>query len=1183
MAKKLKKTLCAVLAVIMAFGCFSLTVAAYTGYDHDGTNTSLKVRSEVSVDASSYTVGSTVTATVTLEHPDNEAIGWIGTIAFDDSLLEYKSATLGDGFNYFDYISNKVTTTFVPVAENTSVESLTAGYGGSAYNMTSLCRLLGTPAFTADHLSLMPIAVISDGKAKGTSTVITLTFETKAETSATAITLLPSYVFSSNHGYFDCAAPVEDDGTYVTAYSAIKNPTQFEITNGSGETYYNIVFNWHGDSATKRTKQGDQPEVPSVSGYQDDEKIYTFSAWKDDATGTEYAPENIPVATGTASYTAQYSSEYRNYPVTFTWHGGSATVNTHWGVAPEAPTDIQPYTEGGKTYTFTGWSPAVAAYDGTVTAYEATYSSVSVMHEITFNVNGTPTVVSTAEGSQPQAPSVPSYQDNEKIYTFSVWKDDATGQTYTTANLPVATGTASYTAQFTDEYKNYPVTFTWHGGSTTVNTHWGVAPVAPTNIPSYEEGGKTYTHNGWNPTVAAYDGTVTSYEATYSSEVIVYDIIFIVNGKETTVKTNAGAMPQAPVVSAYSEGDFDYTPDGWTPDLAPASADGTTYTAKFKETFVEAIYDSVDAAIVEAGKVNRDIYTADSLANLDEAIANADVEHKLGRTKQDQVNGFATAILNAIAVLDEKPADYTAYHAAKSALETELAKTDAYTPESIAAVTAALADIDNALDKDLKITKQSIVEKAEQDVKALTAQLVAKADKTTLKSLIDDAEALNPEKYVDFSGVTAALATANQVYNDDNATDQAVSDATNALRNALNALVFKPANYTAWQTLVNSFNNIDTNYYTPESVAAVNAVIERVKENQDINYQGELNALCGELDSAINALELIREWTGETDWEGNVYDSFGSNLIFTQKVNPDDASDIEVEVRINHPNYDISMLQIAALYDANAMSFVSAEIKNGTELYSNTKASDFNPADYSLPAMTNASVLKIAADFDNALAATEASEDLVMVLKFRATGAAATSYIKCVPLESNEVVTDGESVFSQILTSDGDKEWLHNDIANLILGEGAGGTITGTFACNYNDSAEVTIKLMNGDVEVAKTTATGEDSAYTFGDVAPGNYSIVMSANGSLGYTINNIEVNAGETTTVQSVTLLFGDYDGDGTISVSDFNYIITAYSTNDYSVKADVDGDGVISVSDINYAISHYLKMDTEQVLDI
>lgn len=277
------------------------------------------------------------------------------------------------------------------------------------------------------------------------------------------------------------------------------------------------------------------------------------------------------------------------------------------------------------------------------------------------------------------------------------------------------------------------------------------------------------------------------------------------------------------------------------------------------------------------------------------------------------------------------------------------------------------------------------------------------------------------------------------------------------------------------------------------------------------------------------------------------------------------------------------MLQIAALYDAKAMTFVSAEIKNGTEIYAETKAADFNPTDYSLPAMANASILKVAADYDTALAVTEATEDLVMVLKFKATGVVPSSYIKSVPLQSNEVVTAGESVFSQILTSEGGKEWMHNDIANLVLAEGAGGTITGTFTCNYNKTADVTIQLMSGDVEVAKTTATGNNPDYTFLDVAPGTYTIKMSAVGSLGYKILNVVVEAGETNTIPSVTLLFGDYDGDGTVSVSDFNYIITAYSTNDYSVEADVDGDGVISVGDINYAISHYLKMSTEQELDL
>ena len=1181
MAKKMKKALCAVLAVIMAFSCFSLTVAAYTGYDHSGTNTSLKVRSEVSVDASSYSVGSTVTATIKLDHPDNDAIGWIGTVAFDDSVLEYKSATLGDGFEYFDYTSGKVTESFVPVAENKDVSTLTAGYGGSAYTMTSLCRLLGTPAFADSHLSLLPVAVISEGKTKGTSTVITLTFEAKATTSATAMSLLPSYVFSSDHGYYDCAAPVEDDGAYLTAYSAIKTPTQFAITGGGGETYYDITFTWHGGSAVKNTKQGSMPEIPTE----------VPASWTtDDDNYVHYYEGNWSPAVVAATSATTYEAVYRDQfvPASFTDYNtikanaiakrDNGTVWTDETLAVlNAALAVDVSAKGKSTADQADVNAAAAAIQD---AADNLIEKQATVYQITFNVNGTPTVVSTTEGARPQAPNVPSYQDNEKTYTFSAWKDDVTGTEYTTATLPAATGVASYTAQYTWVYREYPVTFSWRGGSTTVNTHWGVAPVAPTNIPSYEEGGKTYTHNGWNPAISAYDGTVTSYEATYSSEAIIYDIIFIVNGTEQHVSTAAGAIPQAPEVSGYSEGDYDYTPDGWEPALAPASANGTTYTAKYKETFVPADYTAVNAAIAQAGQINRDIYTADSLADLDAAILAADVEHPLGRTQKTTVDGFATAIVNAIGALVEKPADYTAYNNAKSALETELAKTDAYTPDSIATVSGLLADIDNALDKNLKITSQSVVEKAAQDVTALQAQLVAKADKSILKSLIDDAEALDPNKYVDFSGVTSALATANDVYNNDNATDQQVVDATNALRNALSALVFKGADYTAWNALINSFNNIDTNYYTPESVAAVNAVIDQVKLDQDINYQDTLDALCSDLETAINNLQLIRTWEGETDWEGVSHETFGSNLIFTQKVNPDDATDIEVEVKINHPNYDISMLQIAALYDAKAMTFVSADIKNGTEIYTQTKAADFAPADYSLPAMANASILKIAADFDTALAATNATEDLVMVLKFKATGAVPASYIKSVPLQSNEVVTDGESVFSQILTSEGSKEWMHNDVANLVLAEGAGGTVTGTFTCMANNKENVTLTLTDGTNSYS-VIKTGNKPDYTFLDVVPGTYRIEMTANGSLGFKVYNVVVEAGGVVQVPSVQLIFGNYDNDNEITIFDIASIIPNVYNFTYEAQADFDGSGDIDIMDAAGTVPYMLTNSGTQEL--
>ena len=1176
MAKQIKKAFCVVLAVIMALTCFTVSVMAYSGYDHDGTNTSLKVQSVVKADKTSYNIGDTVTATITLNHPDNDVIGWKGAIAFDSQVLEYKSATVGDGFAYYSTI-------FEPVATETAVSSLTAGRNGASYDMASLCRLIGANTFT--KLSLIPVTVISNGVEAGNDhTVITLTFEAKANVSATNISLLPSYVYSSAYGYYDCAASAKEVGdddsvSYITAYSAIRATTAFAITDGGsgGDTFYQITFQWHGGSETISVKEGDVPAYPAPADYtsDDDDYNHTFKEWT----------PALVAATATATYIADYNdvwvdASYINYnsvkEAAIAKRGdGSAWTPESVAVLDAAlAVDVSGLGKGHQ-------SQVDAAQIDIQNAADNLVEKQAVSYDITFVVNGNPVVVPTTENTRPQAPAVQGYSDNEKNYTFSKWKDNETGIEYTSAELPVATKAATYTAQYSGTFIEYPVTFTWNGGSTVVNTHWGVAPVAPTNIPSYEAGGKTYSHNGWNPAVAAYDGTVTSYEATYSSEAIIYNIIFVVNGEETTVPTAAGTMPQAPAVSGYSEGDYDYTPDGWNPALAPASANGTTYTAKFTETFVPADYTSVNAAITEAGKVNRDIYTDESLAALDDAIAAADVENPLGRTQQSAVNSYAADILDAIDNLKYKPADYTAYNTAKANLETELAKTDAYTPDSIAAVTAALADIDNGLDKTLEIINQDTVNQAEAAVNALFAQLVQKADKSSLKSLIDQAEALNPDLYVDFSGVTAALTEANRVYNDGNATDQEVIDAKNALNTELGKLQFKPADYSAWEAIVNRYNNIDTDYYTPESVAEVEAVIAQIKENQDINYQDELNALAAQLEAKVNSLELITKWQGEADWEGVDHPYFGSNLEFVQKVNPDDASDIEIEVYLNHPSYDVSMLQIAALYDYSAMRFVSAEIKNGTEIYDETKAAAFNPADYSLKAMANPYILKIAADYDPALSVTNASKDLVMVLKFRATGQSATSYIKAVPLASN--TTPDKSVFSQALTSAGAKEFMHNDAANLVLAEGAGGSITGTFVSKYNNTAEVKIALYDGDNEVDSVVATGANPDYSFAGVADGTYTIKMSAVGSLGFTVNNVVVKSGENTSVPSVSLLFGDYDGNGVIATTDFSNIITAYSTNTYEAAADVDGNGVITTSDINYAISHYNKLDTEQVITL
>lgn len=75
--------------------------------------------------------------------------------------------------------------------------------------------------------------------------------------------------------------------------------------------------------------------------------------------------------TGIGSFTA------KTFTVAFTWHGGSSSATYTYGDSLAAPTVDATYTEGGATYTFTGWSPAVPATVTAADTYVAQYEMTS--------------------------------------------------------------------------------------------------------------------------------------------------------------------------------------------------------------------------------------------------------------------------------------------------------------------------------------------------------------------------------------------------------------------------------------------------------------------------------------------------------------------------------------------------------------------------------------------------------------------------------------------------------------------------------------------------------------------------------------------------------------------------------------------------------------------------------------
>ena len=138
----------------------------------------------------------------------------------------------------------------------------------------------------------------------------------------------------------------------------------------------------YGDSVTA-------PENPTRA--QDDTYTYQFAGWDKDVTA----------CAGDAVYTAVYTSEYRNYTVTFVDYDGSVLSRQtyHYGDSVLIPPNPSREADDTCTYTFAGWDRKIESCTGDAqyqAVYEATvirkpvitpkYPTLSFESEIVMNV-----------------------------------------------------------------------------------------------------------------------------------------------------------------------------------------------------------------------------------------------------------------------------------------------------------------------------------------------------------------------------------------------------------------------------------------------------------------------------------------------------------------------------------------------------------------------------------------------------------------------------------------------------------------------------------------------------------------------------------------------------------------------------------------------------------------------------
>ena len=124
------------------------------------------------------------------------------------------------------------------------------------------------------------------------------------------------------------------------------------------------------------------------------------------------------------------------------------------------------------------------------------------------------------------------------------------------------------------------------------------------------------------------------------------------------------------------------------------------------------------------------------------------------------------------------------------------------------------------------------------------------ADYSAVDTAIAKANNLNSDNYNDFSGVVAAV---NAVVRDKNVTEQSEVDAmAKAIEDAINALVYKDADYTKVDAAIAKANALNKDNY--KDFSGVEVAVKVVVRDKNITEQSEVDAMAKTIEDAITAL-----------------------------------------------------------------------------------------------------------------------------------------------------------------------------------------------------------------------------------------------------------------------------------------------------------------------------------------
>ena len=421
---------------------------------------------------------------------------------------------------------------------------------------------------------------------------------------------------------------------------------------------------------------------------------------------------------------------------------------------------------------------------------------------------------------------------------------------------------------------------------------------------AYDGKQEFYTEDSWKSFSDALAAAKSEYKSENSTPETVKDAQEKLDAAIKGLKAKKVDKSQLEALIKEAEGkkEADYTPESWTTfatELQKAKEVNSDKNAKQKtvDQTCESLRAAIDrlatktvdksqleTLIKEAeGKTETD-YTAKSWAKLVTALEAARSEFRNENATQESVNNACGSLRTAIDGLTVK-ADKTQL---KALIDEASNKNKVeYTSASWKALETALKNAQSVYDTE--DATQKSVQDAYNSLKAAVDGLTAKADKTQLKALIDEANGKSKTEYTSASWkvLEAALKNAQSVYDTEDATQKSVQDACNSLRTAIDGLKVKvdkselqaliieakdkkEADYTAdsWKVfadaLASAENELKSEKSTLETVIAakdkLSEAIKGLAPKKQVD-KSRLEALIAEATGKVESQYTPESWT----------------------------------------------------------------------------------------------------------------------------------------------------------------------------------------------------------------------------------------------------------------------------------------------------------------------------------